>query len=259
MRFYSIGLFSVVLLAVIYFVGTWVLVAFGAWLRRCWKRAWWAMVPLFLLLYIAPIAEELWIAWNFGRLCRQDAGLFIYKTVEVEGFYNATGATLDLVRPGGYRFIESYSREGKGAIRLTFGDAELVRQALARYGHENPGQDATAQDVIRVRLDERTEALVYPKKGESWRITKLDRPTARYHYSSDIYGTRAAHKITRQESVVTDVASGEVLGRYVVYGRRPPWFFVGLGEVPYSCDGPDGGPNSRHNRLIYRDVLKPVK
>ncbi|HWQ37905.1 MAG TPA: hypothetical protein VNM24_04710, partial [Burkholderiales bacterium] len=67
MRFYSIGLFSVVLLAVIYFVGTWVLVAFGAWLRRRWKRAWWAMVPLFLLLYIAPIAEELWIAWNFGR------------------------------------------------------------------------------------------------------------------------------------------------------------------------------------------------
>ncbi|MBX9904849.1 MAG: hypothetical protein K2Y31_10875 [Burkholderiales bacterium] len=264
MRFYYPSVFSLMLLGVFYalaMIGLWL------WWTKGLKRKFsgptaWSVVALVL---VAPWLEEFWIAWNFGQLCRKDAGIFVNKTVEVEGFYNSTGAPLDLVRPGGYRFIESYSPEqrrkgsNQGAIRLEFGDAEFTRQAIEKYEKERRPLKAAEKDVLRVDLDERTEALVYPKKGEGWRITKLDKPTARYHYTRNIYGEQIAHKITMQESRVTDNATGEVVGRYIEYGRGPYWFYIGLGVPPYSCDGPDGGPNSRHNSLIYRDVLKPIK
>ena len=258
MRFYYISIFSILLLGLIYLIGTGLLTWFGLWLRKRWKRSWMLMVPLFLLLYAGPVAEEFWIALNFGKLCKKDAGRFIYKIVEVDGYYDATGATLDSVRPGRYKFIESFSSSGKGAVHVSVGDENLKRQAFSQYEKDAPGKSAAEQEIIRVILDERTEALVYPKKGDSWRITRLEHPTARYHYTTNIYGTNVAHKITRQESTVSDQTTGEVIGRYVEYGRRPPWFFIGLGEAPYSCDGPDGGPNSKYNRLIYREVLLPM-
>jgi hypothetical protein len=259
MRFYYWTGLSWLILLPTYIVGAGLITLLWWWLAKRVKRSWVVIIPLYAVLAIAPWVEELWIARNFGQLCKKDAGIFVYKTVEVEGFYDVTGATLDLVRPGGYRFVESHSRDSKHPIRLSYGDAEFRRQALARYEKEYPGKNAAEQDMIRVKLDEQTEALVYPKTGDSWRIVKLDHPTARYQYTSEIYGKQIAHKITRAESRVTDNTSGEVIGRYVEYGRRRPWFFVGLSEPPYSCDGPDGGPNSKHNRLIYRDVLKPVK
>jgi hypothetical protein len=258
-RFYYLSIFSLMLLGVLYLVGTGLLVWFGSSLRKRWKRAWIVMVPLFLLLYTAPVAEEFWIAWNFGQLCRKDAGIFISKTVEVEGFYDATGATLDLVRPGGYRFIESHGAEGKGTIRLSFGDAELKQEAFARYEKEFPGRNAAEQDMIRVKLDERTEVLVYPKKGDSWRITKLDHPTARYYFGMDS-GRDIGHKLGKQESRVTDSQTGEAIGEYRVYIREAPWYFIGLGRPNMGCDGPEGGPHTKHENsfLIYRDILKPI-
>ncbi len=97
MRFCYISIISVIMLAIIYFVGTALLVLLGSWLRKRWSKAWIAMAPLFLLLYTAPVAEEFWIAWNFGQLCRKDAGIFIHKVVEVEGFYDTTDAMSDSV------------------------------------------------------------------------------------------------------------------------------------------------------------------
>ncbi len=112
MRFYYISIISVLLLGLIYLVGTGLLTWFGLWLRKRWTKAWMVMVPLFLLLYAGPVAEEFWIAWNFGQLCKRDAGILIYKTAEVDGFYNSTGASFELVRSGGYRWLEGPSREG---------------------------------------------------------------------------------------------------------------------------------------------------
>jgi len=93
MGFYYPSLISLSLLLLFYIIGTVILV-------RIWRRRpddqyrVVKMAPLFLLLYLAPIAEELWIAWHFGQLCKKDAGIFVNKTVEVEGFFNATGSTL---------------------------------------------------------------------------------------------------------------------------------------------------------------------
>ncbi len=231
MRFYYISIVSVMLLAIIYAAGTAILALFGAWLKKRWAKAWTVMVPLFLLLYAAPVAEEFWIAWNFGQLCKKDAGIFVYKTVEVEGFYDTTAELRNFSNPALPQSADYYNNGGFHFYELTLLDA---RGGPKRVVH-------------------------YEKANGAWTPTVLDHPTARYHYTRNIYGERVQHKISRQESRVTDSSTGEVVGRYVEYGRSPPWFFVSLGAAPYSCDGPDGGPNSKFNSLVYRDVLKPIK
>jgi hypothetical protein len=215
MRFYYISIVSLILLGVIYALGTALLAGIWYWLRQK-RRIGIVMVPLFLLLYVGPWVEELWIAYNFGQLCRKDAGKFIYRAVEVKGFYDDTSHWWRQLADSDFEFVESREHGRKAYWRVERNGSHLRHFAIAH-------------------------------------------PTARFHYTRDIYGARVAYKITRQESRVTDSATGEVLGRYVEYGRGPYWFFIGLDQYPYSCDGPDGGPTSKHNSLIYRDVLKPSR
>lgn len=256
MSFYYPSIFSFIFLAVLYAVVlgliwlVWVKLA----KRKFSGPAAWGVVALVI---VAPWLEEFWIAWNFGQLCKKDAGLVVHKVVEVEGFYSDPPiGTLELVKSGGYRFIETKS-ENK-VRRIELGNADFFEQAVARYRQENPKQDIAKKDYFKQQMDEKTEALVYPQKGDSWRITILDRPSARYHYTRNIYGENVAHKITRVEARVANFENNEIIGRYVSYGRGPYWFYISLGRPPYSCDGPDGGPNSKLNSLIYRNTLKPI-
>jgi hypothetical protein len=260
MRFYYVSPISLMLLGVIYLVGTGLLLWFWAWLRKRMKKAWIVMAPLFALLFIGPVAEEFWIAWNFGQLCKKDAGIFVYKTVAVEGFYDSTmRSAYENTKPGRYRFVEHPTEDRKGVERVERVGESVRNEALAWYARTNPGKDRPKERSIFYPLNNKETIAVFPNGIDAWRITKLEHPMARYHYTSDIYGERAAHKITRQESQVIDREANEVIGRYVAYGRRSPWFYIGLGEPPYSCDGPEGGPNSKYNRLIYREVLPAIK
>jgi hypothetical protein len=156
-----------------------------------------------------------------------------------------------------YEFIES--RSDKGFTRLGLGNKDVMVEALSRFAQENPGKDPFKQDVLRVKLDAQTDALVFPKKGDSWTVTVLERPTARYHYKV-ISGTPWAHKVSKTESVVVDVESnGGVIARYTAFGRGPAWFFVGLGNLPYVCDAPGRWPLARGNPMIYRESLIPPR
>jgi hypothetical protein len=259
MRFYYVSLFSLILLGLIYVFGTMFLVWLGKTLRKRWDGAWKLMVPLFALLYIGPIAEEPWIAWNFGQLCKKDAGIFVYKTVEVDGFYNGTGATLDLVRPGNYKFIEADDEDGKGAKRLEFGDEKWRRAAIARYEQQNPGKSAADQKYIRVDMEEKTQALVYPTQGDSWRITKLEQPTARYHYKELASHLPVSHQVKKFERVVVDQQTQDVLGRYLIYYRGTPWFFIGLDSPTIPCAESRDSWTEGRSMLVWQSVLLPKK
>ena len=192
-------------------------------LSKYWKAG------LLAVAFVAPWTEELWIAYNFGQLCRKDAGIVIKRTVEVEGFYDATRPThagprseegaKDLDR-GGYRFYEMVLPNNKGGPSQT------------------------------VHLE---------KVNDVWTATVLDKPAAKYHYTRNIYGEQVAHKITRQEARVTDSVSGAVVGRYIAYSRDAYWGFIHLSAPRMGCDGPDMGPNTKHSSLIYAQVLKPLQ
>jgi hypothetical protein len=258
MRFYYISIISVILLFVIWFVGTGLLTWLGSSLRKSRKRVWPVMLPLFLLLYLAPIAEELWIAWNFGQLCKKDAGIFITQTVEVDGFFNESGAGLDLVRPGNYKYIEAPNEDGAGAKRLEFGNAQWAKAAIERFEDQNPEKSVDDRKYIRVDMDEKTQALVFLSNGDSWRMTKLDHPTARYHYKTLATHLRVSHQIKKFEDAVVDQQTGDALGRYLNYYRGAPWFFVGLDRPTISCRETRDATR-KYGRLIYRSVLMPPK
>ena len=136
MKFYYISFFSLTLLGIIYVIGTAVLALFGAWLSKRTRNAKKAMVPLFVLLYIGPISEELWIARNFGHLCRKEAGLFINKIVEVDGFYDDThGWRGDLLRDSGYTWMEG--RDDSGG-KIQYWRHELVGNEIQSFVIDHP-------------------------------------------------------------------------------------------------------------------------
>ena len=228
MSFYYPSIFSFIFLAVLYAVVlgliwlVWVKLA----KRKFSGPAAWGVVALVI---VAPWLEEFWIAWNFGQLCRKDAGIVVHKVVEVEGYYDATAGLLQLNKPVLPVTAADFDKRGYRFYEMSLAAA-------------NEGQ----------------RVAYFEKVNEEWVGTVLDKPTAKYHYTRNIYGENVAHKITRVEARVANVENGEIIGRYVSYGRGPYWFYISLGNPPYSCDGPDGGPNSKHNSLIYRNTLKPI-
>ena len=111
--------------------------------------------------------------------------------------------------------------------------------------------------MIRVDLDERTEALVYLKKGDSWRITKLDHPTARYYFTKPHSHTAVAYKIKMFEYLVEDKTMNEVLAREKTYARQAPWFFVGLDRPTRFC-AVSGDYGEKIHASLYDLVLKPA-
>jgi len=255
MTFFYPSIFSLILLSVIYTVIMLVLVGIHAYLVKRRKlaprTALLRLAPLAIVFLLAPVAEELWIAWNFNRLCSKDAGIFIYEKVEVEGFYAETGGALDLVRPGNYRFIE-YPHQGK-TYHLEYGGEAFLSQVLARM---KAGEgEREAEGVHRLQLDERTQALIFPEKSESWKITTIDRPTARYHYLEPGSHITVSHEIFKDEWIVLDKSSDQVLARETNYGRRAPWFFISLDRPVRIC--PTQHPLARYG-AIYRQALPPI-
>lgn len=229
MSFYPFSILNLILLVPVYLIGA----LFLAWgvrhVRARHPDNWKVLIPISLLVYAGPISEELWIAGNFAYLCRKDAGLFVYKTVAVEGFYDAARPThagprskqaADELDAGGYRFYEMVFRGGRG----------------------------------------KADRVVHLEKNDGeWTATLLDHPIARYHYFRDS-GVDIGHKLMKQESRVIDSETDEAIAQYRVYVREAPWFFIGLDRPNMGCDSPEGGPYSKHPNsfLIYRDVLTPT-
>jgi hypothetical protein len=215
MGFYYFSLLSVPLLGVVY--GLLLLLFWGvARVTRGMPGRAGLLGVVGAVFLVLPVAEELWIAWNFGQLCKKDAGLFVKKTVEVEGFYDDTTHWWRQLAESKFQFVES--------------------------------RDNTYGGLFRVERD-----------GAGLRHFKIDRPTARYRFFTDS-GTDIGHRLLRQESRVQDSETGEAIGEYRVYIRGAPWFYIALDRPNIGCDGPDGGPHSKHKNsfLIYRDVLIPA-
>jgi len=177
-----------------------------------------------LVLLLLPIGEELWVAFNFAQACK-DAGTFINRKVTVDGFYDATRnthsgrPTADAARhfdSEGFRFYEMVLRDNKGGPNRV------------------------------VHLE---------RSSDEWRVSVLDRPTARYHYRWRSH-IPIAPKVVKHESTVVDTQDETVIGRETIVGRYAPWFFVGLDAPQMQCYG-RRDPEIRGS--IHRHVLLPNK
>jgi hypothetical protein len=230
MRFYYWTGLSWLFLLPVYIVGAGLITLLWWRLAKRVKRAWAIIVPLYLVLAIGPWVEELWIAWNFGHLCKKDAGIFIYKTVEVEGFYDTTAGLREIYKPLPEVTSKSFDERGYRFYEMSLADTKGGPTKVAHF-----------------------EKI----KGE-WVGKVLDRPTARYHYMGNRYGINVVHGIQKFEDLVIDTQSDDVLGKYLIYYRDAPWFFIGLDRPTVPCRETQEATRT-HGSLIYRSVLKPQK
>ncbi|HXF65552.1 MAG TPA: hypothetical protein VNK67_02480 [Burkholderiales bacterium] len=202
------------------------------------------------VFFVLPVAEELWIAWNFGQACKE-AGTFIYKKVQVEGFYDSTmRSAYENTKPGGYQFVEHATADRKGIERVERADDEARAQALAWYAEKNPGQELPKNKSVIYPVSDREQIVVFPNGVEAWRVTRLEHPTARYHYRTPRAHIAVSHKLTVIEKVVTDTQNNEPIARQLIYARKAPWYFVSL-DAPVKLCGDD------LKGLLYDEVLKP--
>lgn len=59
--------------------------------------------------------------------------------------------------------------------------------------------------------------------GGDWRITELDRPSARYHYKYLSQHEPIAFRVRKVEKVILDTETSLVVGRQLIYTRYPGW------------------------------------
>jgi len=180
---------------------------------------WYLLGPIAFVLLAAPWAEEYWIASRFEEVCK-DAGVHVYKQVEVDGFVD------DLRRSDRYGIktgLWNYSQKA-----LADWDARGYRF-----------QENMLMDGGVVHLERTTEGI---------EASILESPTARYHYkyayqpSKYIHAERIDWKVEKRGTVVIDSESGEVIARDTWY-RRGINFAEGswrvfFGQVTTTCSGP---------------------
>jgi hypothetical protein len=222
---------------------------------RLRNPAYWMLA---IAILAAPWIEELWIAYNFDRLCRKDAGVFIYKTVDAEGYYEGTGKVTRLVGRPPFKFIESPDDGGKYR-RVEHATEQDKTDALAWY-HKTKGKSPGEKDWFTRLVSDRVKVVVEMDTGHAWRVSILDEPTARYQYRELNAHTPVAHEITRFERVVIDAQTGgEVLGRYTNYYRGPYWFFVSLSAPTIPCHETEAGVRKHGTLSLFALTLRPSK
>lgn len=99
------------------------------------------LVVVGVVFLVLPVAEEFWIAWNFGQACKE-AGTFIQRKVQVEGFYDDTSHWWRQLAESKYQFVESREYGTKKYWRVERDGKNLKHFAIdkpaARYHFKMP-------------------------------------------------------------------------------------------------------------------------
>ena len=199
---------------------------------RRWKNWKFVITSLAVIFLILPWVDEVWIAWHFQKLCK-DAGVHVYRQVKTDGYLNenikiSPGAAYDTVVTYP-QSIEQFQKQGYSFTEAIVTDG--------RISHEE-----FIDGVLK--------------------ITILDQPQARYIYKYSANNEDAGLQLEKQEWVVVDSETGEVLGRDTTFKRYPGWlnglWLRFFGVYPTICRGPlnDSEKQKRYGQL-YNYVLVP--
>ncbi len=146
------------------------------------------------------------------RLCEKDAGLKIYKTVEVDGYYDARGSNT-IVAETDYQFIEYCN------------DNPLPIEPIPEPGCWRVSKVKRESGKCYEPMDKRLAKIVvapYPEflKDHCIAVEKIEKPNARYSFHSDPkqwLDKNGISKFFRTDVYVKDTATSEILGRFVSY------------------------------------------
>lgn len=206
-----------------YSFAIWMVVRFLSRQMKDFRWRWWLLAPPALLLMALPWAEEAWIAWHFKEACK-DAGVTVYRQVEVEGFYDGTiGTGYSFIEDYGFRFMEEKASDGKIA-----------------HTERPEGQWKTT---------------ILEKPAARYHVIYAYQP--RPH----VYAKPIGRKLEKMESLVIDSQTGEILGRDVVIKR---WASIAdalwaqfIGSTLRICPDPDAQPHMPPLPFP-QSVLKPI-
>lgn len=222
MSAFQITPFGIVIIAVYSFA----IVAVALLLSRLLKNfrwRWWLLAPPALLLMALPWAEEGWIAWHFNEACKE-AGVKVYRQVEVEGFYDGTlGTGYSFIEDYGFKFMEEKTSDGKIA-------------------HTE-------------KADGQWKTTILEKPSARYHVIYAYQP--RPH----VYERPIGRKLEKSERLVIDSQTGEILGRDVAINR---WASIAdvlwaqfIGSTMRTCPGPDFQPYVPPPPFM-QSVLKPI-
>ena len=210
-----IGIYS----AIVWFVLVWPISRMLKTSRLRWPIVWLVAIPLLA----APWAEEAWIAWHFGEACK-DAGVTVYRQVEVEGYVDDTSRG-------------SRKSSTPGLWKLDPGSLRSFDSAGYRFV-ENMLDDGSVMHVER-----HPQGLL---------AELLDRPISRYSLKYAYQPMQRSHeepigwKLEKVERQVIDSQTGEVLGRQIHVNRGFPIHEASLlqfvGPLMLTCPGPKVQP-----------------
>ncbi len=127
------------------------------------------------VLFLLPWSEEISIAYNFDQQCKKDAGEFVYRTMEVEGFFDGTGGWDEKrLLASGYKFVESRDRSGIWRHERNGNDVRSAKidAASARYHYKLTANHSS----ISHKINKWEIAVIDSQSGETLgRITDYSR------------------------------------------------------------------------------------
>ena len=87
------------------------------------------LAALTLPILLAPLWEVYRISMEAKRLCHEQAGMHIYRTVEADGFLGDSG--IEIWSKRGFRYVESGG--GDKMSRYTMQDGKVVHQRVSEF------------------------------------------------------------------------------------------------------------------------------
>ena len=131
--------FGIIIMAIFYLIATVPIIFLWKKIRHLRYR-WRLFVPLILFIMVLPIADELWISYNFYEVCK-DAGVHVTRKIEVEGYYDETMRSgYEIIKNNGYQFMEHPStKKGKiGHVTRINGEwkEDVLNEPIARYHYK---------------------------------------------------------------------------------------------------------------------------
>jgi len=117
------------------------------------------LILIILGIEIYLFKDVYWIGQEAKRLCDEEGGLHVYKTVEVNGF--AGTSSIEYWSKQGFEFVEHGSPQGK-LYKLTMENGHVNKQEINIYS--NPYHINTREDEILNRYMGKSEYVVSNRK-----------------------------------------------------------------------------------------------
>ena len=173
-------------------------------LRRFVKRfpwIWRGLKSLAVILLLLPWLEEAWISWHFAQACK-DAGVKVYRQVEVEGYVDALNPTPRRSVPPGFWHLDKNSLQSFGRAGYLFIENMLDDGGVLHIERQQSGVLATILDRPSIQY-----RMVYAYQPTPFRT---DEPIG--------------WKLEKLERQVIDSKTGEILGKETDFRRVLPTY-----------------------------------